>query len=87
MYGFVCDIFTEAIMKLLHFICLQLTTNQLVEFCFQIQINDSSVSHYVVTVGSNNFYLPYHVKIQSFNPKGRGPASKVVTIMSAEERK
>jgi len=55
--------------------------------CFQIQINDSSASHHVVTVGSTNFYLPYNVKIQSFNPKGRGPESPVKTIMSAEERK
>jgi len=52
-----------------------------------MQINDSSVSHYVVTVGSNNYYLPYHVRIQMFNPKGRGPVSPVATIMSAEERK
>lgn len=50
-----------------------------------VQINDSSVSHYVVTVGSRNFYLPYKVKIKSFNPKGAGPESPEVTIMSAEE--
>jgi len=55
--------------------------------CFQAQINDSSVGRYVVTVGSSNFYLPYTVKIQSFNPMGKGPMSEPVTIMSAEERK
>lgn len=49
------------------------------------QINDSSVGRYVVTVGSSNFYLPYTVKIQSFNPMGKGPMSDPVTIMSAEE--
>jgi len=55
--------------------------------CFQAQINDSSASHYVVTVGSNNFYLPYDVRIRSFNPMGLGPMSEIETIMSAEERK
>ena len=53
----------------------------------QAQINDSSVGRYVVTVGSNNYYLPYNVKIQAFNPMGRGPMSPMATIMSAEERK
>jgi len=63
------------------------TENESVVLCFQAQINDTSVSHFVVTIGSNNFYLPYHIKIQSFNPKGRGPMSPIETIMSAEERK
>jgi len=55
--------------------------------CFQAQINDSSVGRYVVTVGSINYYLPYNIKIRSFNPMGYGPMSPIVTIMSAEERK
>jgi len=55
--------------------------------CLQVQLNDSSVGRYVVTVGYLNFYLPYNIKIQSFNPMGRGPMSPMTTIMSAEERK
>jgi len=58
-----------------------------VVLCFQVVIRDSSASHYVVTVGSHNFYKPYNVRIQSFNPRGEGPMSPEVTIMSAEERK
>jgi receptor-type tyrosine-protein phosphatase gamma len=48
-------------------------------------INDPTQLKYVVTIGSSNFYLPYNVRIQAFNPMGKGPMSPVETIMSAED--
>jgi hypothetical protein len=51
----------------------------------QATINDPTALKYVVTIGSQNYYLPYNVRIQAFNPMGRGPMSPTVTIMSAED--
>lgn len=39
---------------------------------------------YIVTVGVENYYLPYQVKVGVFNRLGHGPNSTVATIFSAE---
>jgi len=48
-------------------------------------LTDVSASHWVVTVGSYNFYTLYNIAIQVFNPSGKGPRSPTVNIMSAED--
>ncbi|GFN89730.1 contactin [Plakobranchus ocellatus] len=40
---------------------------------------------FTTTVGADNFYLEYEVKIAAFNNNGTGPNSTVHTIMSAED--
>ncbi|XP_052816691.1 contactin-like [Mya arenaria] len=37
-----------------------------------------------VTVGLDNFYLPYSVKVQAYNRMGDGPLSDLTTVYSAE---
>lgn len=37
---------------------------------------------YAATVGADNYYLEYEVKIAGFNSIGHGPNSSVVIIMS-----
>ena len=52
---------------------------------FQKQINNSKVTRFTVTVGPNNYYILYNIKVQAFNPMGYGPMSPQVDIMSAED--
>lgn len=48
-------------------------------------INDTKATKFVKTVGQNNFYTKYNIKIQAYNPMGRGESSPIVDIMSAED--
>nr|WBU98469.1 C-lectin 11 [Lineus ruber] len=41
-------------------------------------------SMYTETIGADNFYLPYDVRVQAYNDKGDGPVSKPKEIYSAE---
>lgn len=40
-----------------------------------------------ITVGPDNYYLPYEVMVQAVNEKGRGPNSTVAIVYSAEDGK
>ncbi|KAL4235250.1 hypothetical protein ACF0H5_006888 [Mactra antiquata] len=42
------------------------------------------VTSYHVTVGVDNYYLPYTIKIQAYNEKGYGPIGPEATVFSAE---
>lgn len=42
---------------------------------------------YVVTVGTDNYYLQYRVKVAAYNDKGHGPNSTEQVIYSAEGSK
>jgi hypothetical protein len=43
-----------------------------------------NIAMYTVTVGEENYFKPYQVKVQAMNPVGAGPASEPVTVYSAE---
>ncbi|KAL4221661.1 Contactin 1 [Mactra antiquata] len=52
----------------------------------EIGNDDLALKHgkYVITVGTDNYYLPYIVKIGAHNSNGHGPNSTVQTVFSAE---
>ncbi|XP_076362349.1 contactin isoform X1 [Tachypleus tridentatus] len=43
-----------------------------------------NIGLYAVQVGEENFYKPYHVKVQAINSQGAGPISPEVEVYSAE---
>lgn len=43
-----------------------------------------NVTSYTVTVGVDNYFLLYHVKVQPYNILGLGPVSEVAEVYSAE---
>lgn len=50
-----------------------------------VVINDTTATKFVKTVGQDNYYTMYNIRIQAYNPMGRGDVSPIVNIMSAED--
>lgn len=52
---------------------------------FQVKLGN--VTTYYHTVGTDNYYLLYTVKVQAYNDKGLGPMSDYASVYSAEGSK
>ena len=50
-------------------------------------IDEEEKAIYTVTIGTDNYYLQYEVKVGAFNDHGDGPNSTVSLIYSAEGSK
>ncbi|KAK6970966.1 contactin-3 [Biomphalaria glabrata] len=50
-----------------------------------IQVDNLIDTSLYITVGPDNYYLPYEVMVQAVNEKGRGPNSTVAIVYSAED--
>ncbi|CAL1546787.1 unnamed protein product [Lymnaea stagnalis] len=50
-----------------------------------IQVDNITVSYLHTLVGTDNYYLPYEVKVQAINEKGMGPNSSITIVYSADE--
>lgn len=48
------------------------------------QVNAYANTSFYSTVGVDNFYIPYTVKVQAYNEKGDGPIGPEATVYSAE---